>query len=298
MFARQAAGQLLLRCAASGRGVRWCHNNDNGGKPEGKAESKAHASPEELPREVPLSGNHLLEWVKQTGLSIDAFGNGMVQAYSAIAYMNKLTDDEMGVDRWTRLPVDSVALEQLAANDTKTQGFNGAKMSMLVADPEDRMLSAKLCDVTLKENGEQMATVRFYVASHPRALFGDDLEVSKNLVQAIFPKSSEEEVSALSVRLLEVLYLTYFDEETAVSQHYSRRVTESWEGCRSHFSNGSVPNVYVPLPLMYLSKWILLRQAMPRRMKEWIFRRDLQGKWHLSRLKTICHRIPAHIENA
>ena len=153
-----------------------------------------------------MTGIQLRKWMAAEDFGLDIFARGMEQAYRAVAYVNSVEDDELGVERWTRLPVDAVALEQLASYDDKTNDYNGAKMTMRVADPSDRLLAVSLRELTLKDNGEIIARVQFHVVPNSRALYGNDIEAAKNLMSVLIPHLSEEENASLSDRLLECIY--------------------------------------------------------------------------------------------
>ena len=150
----------------------------------------------------------LFEYFEAAGFDVDQVARGMEQAYRAVAYVNSVENDDLGVERWTRLPVDAVALEQLASYDDKTNDDNGARLVMQVADPDDQVVQVLLCELTPQESGDVLARVMFRVASNPRALYGDDVEVAKNIGRVIFPNTTDEELSSLSARFLESMYST------------------------------------------------------------------------------------------
>ena len=193
MNVRHAARAACVRRAAR----RWC----TGGTGDARS----------------LTGKELETWLGENEGFIPT--GGILQAYWATAWMNTQREDELGADRWTQLPIDDVALEQLALFDTSTNPFNGARRSVSVADPEDHVKQIVLRKVVLggdKEDGDAFATVVFDVNSNPKGLYGDDFDTAVTLTKALLNPQSEEMTTTLSIRALHLLYSARMSHNSTV----------------------------------------------------------------------------------
>eukprot|EP01063_Lacrimia_lanifica_P018169 TRINITY_DN25113_c0_g1_i1.p1 TRINITY_DN25113_c0_g1~~TRINITY_DN25113_c0_g1_i1.p1 ORF type:complete len:331 (+),score=133.03 TRINITY_DN25113_c0_g1_i1:62-1054(+) len=248
---------------------------------EEAAEEKAKAKADDFPVDKPMQGPTMQKWMDATKFDLNGFFIGVIQAYAAVAYVNL---NERGKDRWSTVPVDPKAAAVLESHRSKKDEFNGSELAQRIAHPEDLLYRVSIKDYTLKADGEQYATVRLWVDTHPEALFGDDMEVAKKL---FVPAGKEDEQSTLSIRFLELLYSAYFENER-IPPSVRNRVIESWQGVRKTLREGDDPANAVAVSRFF--KWFVQKQPKPRRLKEWVFRRDANGDWHLAELGVLCSR--------
>eukprot|EP01064_Diplonema_japonicum_P026650 TRINITY_DN38167_c0_g1_i1.p1 TRINITY_DN38167_c0_g1~~TRINITY_DN38167_c0_g1_i1.p1 ORF type:complete len:270 (+),score=72.08 TRINITY_DN38167_c0_g1_i1:85-894(+) len=252
---------------------RWCSSksNDTGTKEE-----------EVWPLEVPMQGQQLKRWMNATGFDYAGFFNGVIQAYGAVAHVNA---KETGDEKWVNLPVDEEARLKLENNKDKTDPFNNCSLAMRIAHPEDQLLTVAIKSFTLKDDGEQLALVKIWVASFPEALFGEDVGIAEKLFKQ--QVKGDDSHRYLGTRFLESLYSLYFDNDQLPAPVRNKAI-ESWEEYRESWRVGH-DGYAVPVPWIFQK--FLERQPNPKRLKEWIFRKDLEGNWNLFDMKVLSSRV-------